>query len=143
MLAWSSILVLWIAFLSLILHDATKDDAGGSAVVLAAKNSAAYLCWAAKNLRAAARNVTCLLQAASSTPTPVREDAPSAIEQPPATPPKKTWWSKDNRVSIAAAELELAIADGVKATPGCEDFVGVVVQRKTPESRLDPNWEVR
>jgi hypothetical protein len=31
----------------------------------------------------------------------------------------------------------------VKAAPGCEAFVDVIVQRTTPKSRLDTNWEIR
>jgi hypothetical protein len=60
---------------------------------------------------------------------------------PAASPPK--WWSKDDRVSITAKELEFTIAEAVKATPGCEAFVDVIVQRTTPKSRLDANWEIR
>jgi hypothetical protein len=55
----------------------------------------------------------------------------------------KMWRSKDDRVSKRTEELELTITEAVKATPGCEAFVGVIVQRKTPKSRLDANWEVR
>ena len=31
----------------------------------------------------------------------------------------------------------------MKKTAPCEDFVGVIVGRKTPKSHLDPNWEVQ
>ena len=58
-----------------------------------------------------------------------------------ASPPK--WWSKDTRVAKTAEELELMIREAVKAAPGCEDFVGVVIERVTPKSRLDANWEIR
>ena len=51
--------------------------------------------------------------------------------------------SEDGRVSKTAEELELMITGAVKAAPGCEAFVGVVVQRITPKSRLDANWELR
>jgi len=37
----------------------------------------------------------------------------------------------------------LAITEAVKATPGCEAFVGVVIERVTPKSRLDATWEIR
>ena len=60
------------------------------------------------------------------------------IEQTPAAPPP----SRDVRVSKTAEELELMIREAVKAAPGCENFVGVVVQRTTPKSRLDANWEI-
>jgi hypothetical protein len=57
-------------------------------------------------------------------------------------PPKKTW--RRNRIPIAAEKLELAIADAVKkAAPGCEAFVGVIVQQTTPRSRFDANWALR
>lgn len=114
MIAWILILVLWIALFSLILHDATKDDPDGSAVFLAAKAFAAFLSWTAEKLRAALKKSTALL------PIP-----------------------KDTRVSITATELELAIAETVKGEPGCEDFVGVIVQPTTPKSPLDPNWELQ
>jgi hypothetical protein len=41
-------------------------------------------------------------------------------------------------------ELELAIAEAVRtASPGCKDFVSVIVEQTTPKSRLDPDWDVR
>jgi hypothetical protein len=64
------------------------------------------------------------------------------IEQTPAAAPSK-WWSKDTRVAKTAEELELMIREAVKAAPGCEAFVGVVIERVTPKSRLDANWEIR
>ena len=57
------------------------------------------------------------------------------------SPPK--WRSKDTRVSKTAEELELTITEAVQAAPGCEAFVGVIIQRTTPKSRLDANWELR
>ena len=57
--------------------------------------------------------------------------------------PKKKWWSRDRRVSKTAEELESTITEAVKAAPGCEAFVGVIVQRTTPKSRMDANWELR
>ena len=60
-----------------------------------------------------------------------------------APAPPKRWWSRDGRVSKTTEELELTITEAVKATPGCEDFVGVIVQRITPKSRLDATWEIR
>jgi hypothetical protein len=50
---------------------------------------------------------------------------------------------KDERVSISAAELESAIGQAVKTSPGCEDFVGVLVRLRRPKSPPEPNWEVR
>jgi hypothetical protein len=65
------------------------------------------------------------------------------IEHTPVAAPPKRWWSGDGRVSKTAEDLELMITEAVKATPGCEDFVGVIIQGMTPKSRLDANWELR
>jgi len=66
------------------------------------------------------------------------------IERGPVASFQKKWWSKDPRLSIAPKELELAIAEAVRKTaPGCDDFVGVIVDRKKPKMRFDPNWEIR
>jgi hypothetical protein len=73
----------------------------------------------------------------------VLQDAQPLIEPTPAAAPPKRWWSRDGRVSKTTEELELAITEAVKATPGCEAFVGVIVQRITPKSRLDATWELR
>src|SRR6516225_2348709 len=70
----------------------------------------------------------------------VLQGAQPLIEQT-QSPPK--WWSKDTRVSKTAEELELMIREAVKAAPGCEAFVGVIIQRTTPKSRLDSNWQIR
>jgi hypothetical protein len=64
-------------------------------------------------------------------------------EQTPAAAPPKNWWSRDGRVSKTTQELESTITEAVKAAPGCEAFVGVIVQRTTPSSRSDPTWEIR
>jgi hypothetical protein len=143
MIAWVLILVLWLALLSLILHDVTKDEPGGSAVIVAAKAFAAFLSWAAQKLWAASRKTISLLRDISSSSKPIRQDIPGTIEQAPAPPSKPTWWRKDRRAPISATELELKIAEAARAVPGCEGFIGVIVQPKTPKSRLDPNWEIR
>ena len=40
-------------------------------------------------------------------------------------------------------ELEQAILEAIKATPGCEDFVGVIVAHEMSKSHRDPNWAIR
>jgi 4-amino-4-deoxy-L-arabinose transferase-like glycosyltransferase len=140
MIAWVLIIVLWLALLSLILHDVTKDEPGGSAVIVAAKAFAAFLSWAAQKLWAASRKTISLLRDISSSSKPIRQDTPGTT---PAPPSKPTWWRKDRRAPISATELELKIAEAARAVPGCEGFIGVIVQPKTPKSRLDPNWEIR
>jgi len=85
-------------------------------------------------------------QTLAAAPTKIEQPLaalPPKVEQPPAAPPARKWWSKDTRVAKTAEELELTITEAVQATPGCEAFVGVIIQRTTPKSRLDANWELR
>jgi len=57
---------------------------------------------------------------------------------------RKLRGTKDSRVSMTTPQLESAISEAVKkAAPGCEDFLAVIVQHKTPKSHLDPNWAIR
>jgi hypothetical protein len=50
----------------------------------------------------------------------------------------------DDRDLISLATLETTIAGTVRrSAPGCEKFVGVIVQRTTPKSRFDANWSLR
>jgi hypothetical protein len=160
MFAWILILSSWGALLSLILHDATKEDSDGSAISIAAKKIKAFTFWAmlkARKLRGTLSyrtsqrsvskppvKVVTAVNAISSSSEVIRQGGPSVNKQAPALPPKKRWWRNDRRVSMTTPELELAISEAVKnAAPGCEDFVGVIVQHKTPKSRLDPNWAIR
>jgi hypothetical protein len=80
----------------------------------------------------------------SSSSEPNRQGALPVIDQARAAPPKKKWWRDDDRVPIAITKLELAIAEAVKeAAPGCEAFIGVIVEQRTPRSRFDANWALR
>ncbi len=124
MFVWILILSFFVALFSLILHDATKDDSDGSAIMIAAKKIKVFAFWGTLK----ARKVL----------------ASGVNMQARAPPPKKKWWSKDHRVSMTPAELESAISEAVKKTaPGCKDFVAVIVQHRTPKSHLDPNWAIR
>jgi hypothetical protein len=49
----------------------------------------------------------------------------------------------DDRVSQSRASLESAIAEAVKAEPGCQYFLGVFVMPEQPKSRSDANWSIR
>lgn len=50
----------------------------------------------------------------------------------------------DDRQPISRAPLESAITEAVKkAEPGCEAFLGVIVERQMQRSRLDANWGVK
>ena len=169
MFAWILILGLFVALFSLILHDATKEDSDGSAISLAAKKIKASLAakkikafafWAmlkARRLRGTLSDrtsrrsvskppvkVVTALNAISSSSEAIRQGGPRLNKQARGLASKKKWWSKDRRVSMTTPELELAISEAVKkAASGCEDFVGVIVLRKTPKSHLDPNWAIR
>jgi hypothetical protein len=49
-----------------------------------------------------------------------------------------------SRSLIASANLESAITEAIrKRAPGCESFVGVIVEPTRPKSRFDANWAVR
>ena len=155
MFAWILILGSWVAVLFLILHDATKDDSNGSAITKAAKK-------VAKNVKALASLAVPKARERPETPspetpspetpsletpspgTPQGETSTPPVQPAPVPPRKKNWWRKELRVAMTAPELESAISDAIKkAAPGCEDFVGVIVQHTTPRSHRDPNWDVR
>jgi hypothetical protein len=52
-------------------------------------------------------------------------------------------WRKGERRSMTSAELQLKILQAVKATPDCENLIGVFVQPTTPKTDLEPNWEIQ
>jgi hypothetical protein len=156
MLVWIVIFFLWIALISLILHDATKGDSNGSAVVLAAGKIRLWIGRKARSrsatghpdakttsLQPSLKAVEPAARAVSSSSEAAPQEEPGAEKQILGRPKKKKWWSKDSRTEITGAELEAAILEAVKKTPTCEDFIGVIVGRKTPKSHLDPNWEVQ
>ena len=78
----------------------------------------------------------------SSPALPVKLSDPTSMqrEREPVASIKPT----DDRSLIASETLQSAITKAVKkAEPGCETFVGVIVERITPKSRLDANWALR
>jgi hypothetical protein len=170
MFVWILILIPWVALLSLILHDATKEDSNGSAILDAANNLNALIFWARKKSVSNSAKVATAIKAVSlasrrSGRGEIKQTrAPPAkkqwwskqrrvsskpggrgeIKQAPAPSPKKQWGRKERRVSMTTPELELAILEAVKkAAPGCEDFVGVVVAHETPKSHPGSNWAIR
>jgi hypothetical protein len=54
-----------------------------------------------------------------------------------------TVGDNEKRIDAIASEIELEISKAVKVVPGCEDFIGAIVQPTTPKSHLEPNWEVQ
>jgi hypothetical protein len=49
----------------------------------------------------------------------------------------------DKRSAVSCKYLESAVTDAVKSALDSEAFVGVIIQRIAPKSRMDPNWAVR
>jgi hypothetical protein len=163
MFVWIVILFLWIALIALILHDATKGDSNGSAVLLAARKIRLWIARKARRSRRAIRRQNAkeaslepslnVVEPAVSTAVDTvssSSDSEAASQEEPGAekhalgrPKKRKWWSKDCRTEITGAELEAAISEAVKKTAPCKDFIGVIVGRKTPKSHLDPNWEVQ
>ena len=166
MLVWILIAACWAGLLLLILHDATKDADGGSAVSVASRNA---LFTAAKGwrrlrkLRPIHKLRSTYATSPKAGPSPKASLSPKANPSPKASPseapaqtslatiqsqatepPKQTWWRKDRRAQITPAELELTIAEAVrKNAPGCGSFIGVIVHHKKPKQYRDPNWGVR
>jgi hypothetical protein len=131
MFAWMLVLIPWVALLLLILHDATKDDSDGSALVIAAKKLGAFTDWVMLKTRTSEK-------ARSYGISQTRGQGPAIA------PVKKKRWHKDSRISVTISELELAIAEAVQnAAPDCEAFVGVIVRRTKPVSRSDTNWRLQ
>lgn len=80
-------------------------------------------------------------QAAAQMPTHASPSAAPVAK--PALAPLAKRRNADGRAIIRISELEMAIGEAVKnAAPSCEAFVGVVIQRKQPESPLGANWEL-
>jgi hypothetical protein len=143
MLAWILIFGSWIALLSLILHDVTHEEANGGAIRLAAGHVGAAMSWAVSSAVSWA-----VLKARTFRET--RGQAPS--QEGASRPPlkrllalrKPNWWHTDQRISMTVTELEGAIAEAVrKASPACEGFLSVIVERKTPKARRDADWDIR
>jgi hypothetical protein len=139
MLAWILIFGSWVALLSLILHDVTQEDANGGAIRLAAGHLGAAVSLVVSWAKLKARTFGEMRSRAAS-----QGDASKPpLKRLPALR-KLGWWHTDQRISMTAAELELAIAEAVrKASPACEGFLSVIVEHKTPKSRLDPDWDLR
>jgi hypothetical protein len=84
-----------------------------------------------------------LFELIASPALPLRVSRPLPEQKQPASFSSKTEAHGDQHL-IGAQTLETAIADAVKrGVPECEEFVGVIVQRTTPQSRFDSNWVLR
>ena len=84
-----------------------------------------------------------LAEIISSPSSPIRQQ-PKPKAEPARVPHARSSARNGSRSLIASANLESAITEAIrKRAPGCESFVGVIVQPTTPRSRFDANWEVR
>jgi hypothetical protein len=84
-----------------------------------------------------------LAEIISSPSRPIRQDEKPQVEPVCVAPPRLNG-RHGGRSPIASANLELAITEAIrKRAPGCESFVGVIVQQTMPKSRFDANWAVR
>jgi hypothetical protein len=164
MLAWVLIVGAWLGILLLILHDATEQQ-GSSPVSTGLRLAGLHILRGLKslfklliNLRSFRRTRIAGETEKASVAPPVSMDskavptsspqsadgALTTIERSSAKAAKNKWWSKDRRAPITSAELETAIADAVrKASPECEDFIGVIVHHRHSRIHHDPNWAVR
>jgi hypothetical protein len=80
----------------------------------------------------------------SPTAPALRPALPTSTQEEPASAPLTTDTGSGDRSLITATKLQSAITEAVKkSVPGCEAFVGVIVQRTTPKSRFDANWALR
>jgi hypothetical protein len=82
----------------------------------------------------------------SSTAPALTAPVPASTQGEPASyaTPKLDDSGSGDRSLITSTKLQSAITEAVKkSVPGCEAFVGVIVQRTTPKSRFDANWALR
>ncbi|MEH2526117.1 hypothetical protein V1288_004026 [Bradyrhizobium sp. AZCC 2176] len=141
MLVWILISACWAGLLLLILHDATRDADGGSAVSVASRNALFTAAKGWRRLRKLRRYATSPKAGPSEAPA---QTSLATIQSQATEPSKKTWWRRDRRAQITPAELELTIAEAIrKSAPGCKNFVGVIVHHKKPRQYRDPNWGIR
>jgi hypothetical protein len=84
-----------------------------------------------------------LAEIISSPSSPIRQDKKPKAE-PVRVAPARLTTRNGSRSPIASANLESAITEAIrKRAPGCESFVGVIVQPTRPKSRFDTNWTLR
>jgi hypothetical protein len=69
-------------------------------------------------------------------PTGILPDHKGTTAAPPEVGDRK------DRQFVATRALEDAITGEVRAQPGCEAFVGVVLEKVKPKSSFDTNWEL-
>jgi hypothetical protein len=89
-----------------------------------------------------------LVETIASPALPIRQNERSQVGPPPDGPlhaePSASAARDGNRSPIGSTNLEAVITEAIKKrVPGCESFVGVIVEHTTPKSRFDANWALR
>ena len=154
--SWILILSVWVGLLVLILHDVTKDDADGGAVRVAGKKVGMAVNRTTRSIRKLRKALGHTISQASKSNSsrgvqpksrPESSDPicqPSLIKQVLAVVSYRNSRQKFRRTALSISELELAITNAVKkAAPECETFLGVILEKKSPNSRRDANWQLR
>lgn len=155
-LVWILVLSPWVGLLVLILDDVTKDDSGGGAIRVAANNFGALIdrttrvgrkVWKILNhaiSRASASNPPAGVETAAGNRSLSSKLVPPLPLIGQALTAKKKSRQNGGRNLTTIPDLELAITEAVKmASPECETFVGVVLEKTKPRSRRDVNWRLR
>ena len=152
--AWILVLSPWLGLLILILDDVTKDDSGGGAIRIAATRIGAFVYRNTLKARKLWKvpNQSISQSRASNPPAGIETAAGNSWLSSKLVSPlpligrtaKKKSGQNGGRNLTTIPDLELAITEAVKkASPQCETFVGVVLEKTKPRSRRDVNWELR
>jgi hypothetical protein len=118
MFAWVLILIAWVALLSLILHDVTRDETSGSAVLIAARKVRALIALAftkARRSRRARARATARARAAKQAAivtSPAETPSPEPVSPEPLPP---------EPVSPETASPEPASAEPISLAPAAPE----------------------
>ena len=142
MFAWVLILVAWVAFLSLILHDVTKDDEdAGSAVLIAAGKVRALIALAVIRFRKFRRARAKAIARARAEQQAAIEAAAVAAERPSPEPTTAAAVSAEPVSSVATSakpvSVEPAPADPMSAetvSPGIAPSAPTPAETSQPEA---------
>jgi hypothetical protein len=149
MVAWILILVAWVACLSLILHDVTKEEAAGSAVLIGARKVGALIVLTAirfrKFRRARARAIAraraeqqaaveAAAAAAAKSPSPEPKAARPALAEVVSEVP-----TSPEPVSVEPASAELTSGEPTSAEPMPAETVSPEIAPLTPIPPEEPS----
>ena len=140
MFAWVLILIAWIALLSLILHDVTRDEASGSAVLIAARKVRALIALAitkARRSRRARARATARARAAKQAAIVAAAEAPSPEPvSPEPLPPEPV--SPETTSPETAPPEPVSLAPAAPETP--PHFAPEVIKLAVDASAPKKKW---